>query len=136
MDAFIIYKASLEEPLNLNYIILKEMADVRNHNTRALPFGALLTQIFLHFHINIDSQPSQGLDKGFSMNTIKKGKNLGLDEKDREEEMIDGGAHDMDVEGGNLDIIPFQPEGIQFEEVRVPQIFKGKKVMRGMRRSM
>ncbi|PSS08030.1 Acylphosphatase-1 like [Actinidia chinensis var. chinensis] len=50
MDAFIIYKATLEESLNLNYIILKEMADVRNHNTRALPFATPLTKIFLHFH--------------------------------------------------------------------------------------
>ena len=52
MDAFIIYKAALEEPLNLNYIILKEMADVRNHNTRAFPYGALLTKFFHHFNVN------------------------------------------------------------------------------------
>ena len=58
MDAFIIYKAAMEEPLNLNYIILKEMADVRNYNTRALPFGALLTKMFLHFHVDIEYQPS------------------------------------------------------------------------------
>ncbi|GFY95357.1 hypothetical protein Acr_10g0007420 [Actinidia rufa] len=31
----------------------------------------------------------------------------------------------MDVEGGNLDIIPLQTEGIQFEEVRVPQNVQG-----------
>ena len=49
MDAFIIYKAAMEESLNLNYIILKEMADVRNHNTRSLPFGAFLSRVFLHF---------------------------------------------------------------------------------------
>ena len=49
MDAFIIYKAAIDEPLNLNYIILKEMADVRNHNTRALLYGALLTKVFKHF---------------------------------------------------------------------------------------
>ncbi|GFZ16905.1 hypothetical protein Acr_26g0001750 [Actinidia rufa] len=78
MDAFIIYKAAMEEPLNLNYIILKEMADVRNYNTRALPFGALLTKIFLHFHVDIEYQPSQGLDED-----------------------------DMDIEG-NPNIIPLQ----------------------------
>ncbi|GFZ18502.1 hypothetical protein Acr_27g0002410 [Actinidia rufa] len=80
--------ATMEKPLNLNYIILKEMVDVRNHNIRAQPFHALLTRIFLHFHVSLDSQPSQGLGKGFSMNTIKKGKNLGLTEDEREEEKI------------------------------------------------
>ena len=36
MDAFIIYKATMDEPLNLNYIKLNEMDDVRNHSSRAL----------------------------------------------------------------------------------------------------
>ena len=53
MDAFIIYKAAMEEPLNLNYIILKEIADVRNHNSRCFPFGSLLTEVFNHFNVNI-----------------------------------------------------------------------------------
>ena len=75
IDAFIIYKAVLGEPLNLNYILLKEMADVKNH-TRALPFGALLTRIFLHFNVNIDDQLSTKIDKGFSMSTINKAKTL------------------------------------------------------------
>ena len=56
MDAFIIYKAVVKEPLNLNYILLKEMADVRNHTSRALPFGALLTRIFLYFNVKINDQ--------------------------------------------------------------------------------
>ena len=59
IDAFIIYKAAMEEPLNLNYIILKEMADVRNHNTRVLLFSAFLSKVFLHFQVSIHSQPSQ-----------------------------------------------------------------------------
>ena len=53
MDDFIVYKAAIDEPLNLNYIILKEMADVRNHNTIALPYGALLTKVFNHFMVNL-----------------------------------------------------------------------------------
>ncbi|GFS32252.1 hypothetical protein Acr_00g0021600 [Actinidia rufa] len=94
MDAFIIYKAAMEEPLNLNYILLKEMADVRNHNTRSLPFGAFLTRIFLHFNINLNNQPSVDIDKGFSKDTVKKAKNLGLEEVQREEDRMD-----MDTEG-------------------------------------
>ncbi|GFZ06816.1 hypothetical protein Acr_18g0009860 [Actinidia rufa] len=94
MDAFIIYKAAMEEPLNLNYILLKEMADVRNHNTRSLPFGAFLTRIFLHFNINLNNQPSVDIDNGFSKGTVKKAKNLGLEEVQRE-----GDRMDMDIEG-------------------------------------
>ena len=31
IDSFIIYKSAIEAPLNLNYIVLKEMTDVGNH---------------------------------------------------------------------------------------------------------
>ena len=89
MDAFIIYKAAMEEPLNLNYIILKEMADVRNHNTRSLPYGAFLSSIFFHFNVNLNNQPSVKIDRGFSKTTIKKAKHLGLDREIEEEEMAD-----------------------------------------------
>ncbi|GFY91139.1 hypothetical protein Acr_07g0013350 [Actinidia rufa] len=108
MDAFIIYKATMEEPLNLNYILLKEMADVRNHNTRSLPFGAFLTKIFLYFNVNMENQPSIDLPRGFSKSTAKKGKNLGLIGEEREKDRVDP----MDVET-NLAII-------QVEENRVP----------------
>ncbi|GFS37433.1 hypothetical protein Acr_00g0051970 [Actinidia rufa] len=65
----------MEEPLNLNYILLKDMADVLFYcNTRSLPFGAFLTRIFLHFNLN--NQPSVDIDKGFSKGTIKKAKIL------------------------------------------------------------
>ncbi|GFS31044.1 hypothetical protein Acr_00g0015350 [Actinidia rufa] len=84
----------MEEPLNLNYILLKKMADVRNHNTRSLPFGAFLTRVFLHFKINLNNQPSVDIDKGFSKGTVKKAKNLGLEEVQREEDRMD-----MDTEG-------------------------------------
>ena len=99
MDAFIIYKVAMEEPLNLNSIILKEMANVRNHNTQALSFCALLTKIFKHFHVSVRDQRNQGLDKGFSLNTIKKGKKF----SSSEEKMEDEDVHDMDV--------PLQIEG-------------------------
>ena len=55
MDNLIIYRAAMEEPFNLNYIILKEMADVRNHSNRTLPFGALLTKIFKHFRVKFSN---------------------------------------------------------------------------------
>ena len=52
MNSFIIYRSAIEEPMNLNYIIPSEMADVRNHKIRAIPFNALLTKIFTHFRVN------------------------------------------------------------------------------------
>ena len=55
MDAFIVYKAAIDKALNLNYIILKEIADVRNYS-RVLPFGALLTKFFNHFRIKLNGQ--------------------------------------------------------------------------------
>ena len=85
MDAFIIYKAAMEEPLNLNYIILKEIADVKNHSSQEFPFGALLTKVFNHFNVNLRGQRSQGLSKGFSMNTIKKGIYFESSEEERAE---------------------------------------------------
>ena len=59
MDAFIIYKAAIDEPLNLNYIILKEMADVKNHSSQALSFGALLTKVFNNFRVKVSGQRNQ-----------------------------------------------------------------------------
>ena len=41
IDSFIIFRDAINEPLNLNYIILKEMADVKNHKNRALPWCSL-----------------------------------------------------------------------------------------------
>ncbi|GFY80649.1 hypothetical protein Acr_01g0004580 [Actinidia rufa] len=105
IDAFIIYKTAMEEPLNLNYVILKEMANMRNHNTRSLPFGALLTRNFLHFHITLDDQPSQNLVKGFSMDIVKKGKNLGMSKEERGKNRGNEGTHNMDID---LAIVPFK----------------------------
>ena len=56
MDAFIIYRVSIYEPLNFNYIILKEMANVSNHSSQALPCGALLTKVFNHFRVKFSGQ--------------------------------------------------------------------------------
>ncbi|GFS36788.1 hypothetical protein Acr_00g0048050 [Actinidia rufa] len=57
------------------------------------------SRIFFHFNVSIEGQPSKGIAKGFSMNTVKNGKNLGLDEGERGEE-----RDDMDIEG-NLAIV-------------------------------
>ena len=100
MDAFIIYKAAMNKLLNLNYIILKEMADVRNHNSQALPFGALLTKVFNHFRVKLSGQRNQYISKGFSITTIKRGISIDSTEDEGEEDEGDEGTsrHAMEVE--------------------------------------
>ena len=63
----------IKEPLNLNYIILNEMDDMRNNSSRAIPFGALLTKIFKQFRVKFSRQLNQYIDGGFSKQMIKEG---------------------------------------------------------------
>ena len=97
MDNFIIYRATIEEPLSLNYIILKEMIDVRNHSSRALPFGALLTKIFKQFRVKFNNQHNQFIDGGFSKQIIKR--EISVDSSNEEEEEEESTHCDMEVEG-------------------------------------
>ncbi|GFZ00828.1 hypothetical protein Acr_14g0004630 [Actinidia rufa] len=105
------------------------MVDVRNHKTRAFPYCALLTKVFNYFAINLRGQQNQGINKGFSMNTIKKGIDFDFSEEERGVEMEYENIQDfesaraMDVER-NLDIIPIQvnlnqgdDEGYRMERV-------------------
>ena len=86
IDNFIIYRSAIEAPLNLNYIILKEMANVRNHKNRALPFDALLTKIFTHFRVKFSNQYNQFIDEGFSKHMIKRGISIDTSEEEEQEE--------------------------------------------------
>ena len=97
MDNFIIYRVVIEESINLNYIILKEMTDVRTHNSRDLPFGALLTTIFKHFRVKFSNQINQHIDGGFSKETINRGIRMDYSEKEEEVEE-ESSHHDMEVE--------------------------------------
>ena len=57
IDSFIIYIYinAIRKPLNLNYLILNDMIDVKNHKSRALPVGALLAKVFDHFKISLET---------------------------------------------------------------------------------
>ena len=90
MDSFIIYRVAIEEPLNLNYIILKEMVDMRSHSSRALPFGALLTKIFKYFRVMFINQINEYNDGGFLKHMIKRGINVDSTEKEDEDEEEEG----------------------------------------------
>ena len=105
MDSFIIYRVAIDEPLNLNYIILKEMADVRNHKNRALPFGVLLTKILKYFRVKFSNQINQYIDGGFYKHMIKRrisGKEEGEEESNH---------HAIDIEG-RFEELPLQTEEI------------------------
>ena len=67
LDSFSIFRSAIGQPLNLNYLILKEMADVGNHVNRALPFGSLLTKVFMHFGVSFRDQHDQGIDANFTI---------------------------------------------------------------------
>ena len=108
MDAFIIYKDAVDEPLNLNYIILKEMADVRNHSSQALPFGTHLTKVFNHFRVKVSGQQNQYISKGFSITMIKRG--ISVSSIEGEDEGVEASSHQrMEVEE-DLEVPP--PEEI------------------------
>ena len=94
VNSFIIYRTAIEEPLNVNYIILKEMADVRNHSSRALPYGALLTKVFKHFRVKFRRQLNEYIDEGFSLRMIKR--SISIDSIEGEEK---SSHHAMDTEG-------------------------------------
>ena len=97
----------MDEPLNLNYIILKEMADVKNHSSRALPYSALLTKVFSHFRVKVNDQQNKYISKRFLITTIKRGISIDSTEEEREEDEGDKGTSHraMEVEG-NLEIPP------------------------------
>ncbi|GFZ15749.1 hypothetical protein Acr_25g0001580 [Actinidia rufa] len=86
MDSFIIFRSAIEPPLNLNYLILREMADVKNHKFRASRFGALLTKIFAHFRVSFRSQHDQHIDRHFTEHLISRGISLNTTDNEESEE--------------------------------------------------
>ncbi|GFZ02654.1 hypothetical protein Acr_15g0012620 [Actinidia rufa] len=118
MENFIIYRSAIEDPLNLNYIILREMAYVRTHKNRSLPYGALLTKIFEHFEVNLRNQSIQTIDEGFSSYMISRG--ITVDSTDEEDNLeipsqAVGDVHMEDV-SLNTEIPPEQSPQLQEEQ--------------------
>ena len=108
MEAFIIYKAAMDEPLNLNSIVLKEVVDMRNHSSRALLYDALLTKIFSHFRVKVSNQRNQYIDQGFSITIIKR--DISIDSTEGEDEGEEASnRQNMEVQR-NLKVPPPQNE--------------------------
>ncbi|GFZ09938.1 hypothetical protein Acr_21g0005370 [Actinidia rufa] len=118
MDAFIIYMAAMDEPLNLNYIILKEMDKVRNHSNRTLLFGALLTTVLNHFKVKLSGQQNQYISKGFSITTIKRGISVdNTEDEDEEDEGASRRAMEVEETIDSPPSIQWRDEEIMHEEV-------------------
>ena len=83
MDSFVIHKSPIKQPLYLNYLILQEMADVRNHKNWSLPYATLLTKNFEHFRVSFRDQYDQHIDEGFTTYMISRG--ITIDSSDNEE---------------------------------------------------
>ena len=75
------------------------MADVKNHNTKALPFGALLTKIFQHFRVSFRDQHNQFIDGDFTEHLISHG--VSVDYTDKEENEEENEEEDEKGDGGN-----------------------------------
>ncbi|GFZ09227.1 hypothetical protein Acr_20g0010350 [Actinidia rufa] len=103
MENFIIYRSAIEDPLNLNYIILREMAYVRTHKNRSLPYGALLTKIFEHFEVNLRNQSIQTIDEGFSSYMISRGITVDSTDEEDDLEMPSQAMGDVHMEDVSLD---------------------------------
>ena len=82
MKNFVIYRGATKDPLNLNYIILREMANIHNRKNRSLPYSALLTKIFEYFEVSFRNQSDQHIDEGFSNYIISRGISIDSTDKD------------------------------------------------------
>ena len=83
------------------------MADVRNHKSRALPFGTLLTKIFKYFRVKFSRQINQYIDGGLSKQTINRGISVNSTKEEEEEKgEEESNHHDMEVDGNFEDPPP------------------------------
>ena len=107
MDSFIIFRSTIGRLLNLNYLILRDMVDVKRHKFKALPFGALLTKIFEHFRVSIRNQHDQHIDRNFTEHLISRGISLDtIDNKESEEEEGDE-AQSREIAEMDVDNSPY-----------------------------
>lgn len=64
LQCLILHSLETGDYLDLSYLILKEMASVLQDNYKALPYGALLTRLFMRDGVNITRDQSLPNDPG------------------------------------------------------------------------
>ena len=113
MDSFIIFRITIRQPLNLRYLILKEMVDMKNHKSKSLPYVALLTKVFKCFRVHLQNQHNQYIEGNFTNHIISH--DISLDSMDNEGSEEGDEAHsrklaiDVDV-SPHTEEIPFEPQ--------------------------
>ena len=60
-DAFLLYCFEITFQIDVNYIILNEMADASVVKKRCLPYGALLTKVFIQAHVDFNNEDCHAL---------------------------------------------------------------------------
>ena len=60
-DAFILWCFEEKRQIDVNFIILNEMAEIATTGNRGLAFGGLLTKIFTHFRVDLRNEDTQNL---------------------------------------------------------------------------
>lgn len=56
LQCLILHSLETHNSLNLSYLILKEMGSILQNNHKALPYGALLTKLFLSAKVRIQGE--------------------------------------------------------------------------------
>lgn len=74
------------------------MAEVRNHSSQALPYGALLTKVFNHFSVKFSRELNEYIDKGFFMHMIKRSISINSTEGEKEGQE-ESNHHAMETKG-------------------------------------
>lgn len=104
MQCFILYCYKTQKPLDLNYIILKEMANAAFSKYKSLPFGSILTKVFKHFKVPF-TEVGEYISKPFdSFTTTRSGfGKVETDKEDKtdEEEEVGDEIDPMDEGTGN-----------------------------------
>ena len=63
MDLWLVYSILLGRKVNLGFMIIKHMANVLTSSYSVVPYGMLLTTIFCHFGLNLDSETDIRMSK-------------------------------------------------------------------------
>lgn len=56
LEVFVVDSMLVGRRFNLGYMLIRHMADSRDHKTAFLPYGMILTEIFKHFKVPMDDE--------------------------------------------------------------------------------
>lgn len=71
-QSYFLYIILKNGSVSLPYLMLREMADASTNPKRSLPYGGLLTKVFLQFSVCLENEPEHRLKTPFTKTTITK----------------------------------------------------------------